>query len=290
MQDIQALLAAAKNTPTFQATGVTDVVAVRDIQPLVDRYEAYGFAVARSDDDSPAALAALAAALDLGEPFVPPLYRFGGRDAPAIARISAAANADTEAASHPSFGKTNGQRFHTDGTLQDIGEVRSSMLLCATPAAQGGVTTLFNATGAYARLLADDEEAALALATPGSLVRQANINGCTNANHGPAFGVLDGELATRYAITDTDSWAVPPRVSADALWRGVRYLDRASQPGSEFYLDLRLGAGQLILLANARICHGRTPYEDSATHRRCMFRSLHLRRPRVAASTAAQAP
>jgi len=288
MIDIQPLHAAAKHTPTFQAPDVTGVVTVKldgagpdAARQLADRYDAYGFALADVGSGAPEALPALAAALGLDEPFVPPLYLVGGREAPKVARISAALNADTEVEAHPSFGKANGQRFHTDGTLQDVGEVRSSLLLCSAPAAEGGITILFNATGAYARLLAEDEPAASALASPGSLIRQANINGCTSANHGPAFAVVDGDLATRYSITDTDRWAVPPGEPAEAFWRGVRFLDRASQPGSEYYLELRLDAGQVILLANSRISHGRTPYQDSPTQHRCMYRSLHLVRPRV---------
>ncbi|HZM84354.1 MAG TPA: TauD/TfdA family dioxygenase [Candidatus Limnocylindrales bacterium] len=283
----EPLREAAKRVPTFQATDVTDVVRVapngdRALQLLVDRYHAYGFALADVGSGEPAALTSLAGRLGLDEPFVPPLYTLGGREVDRIARISAALNADTEQQSHPSFGSAGGQRFHTDGTLQDIGEVPSSMLLCQTPSAEGGMTILFNATAAFARLLEDDEAAALALTRPGSLIRQANINECTAANEGPAFGVVDDELATRYSITDTDRWAEPTDASPEALWRGVHYLERASEPGSEFHLQLRLDAGQVILLANSRICHGRTPYRDGPGHRRCMFRSLHRVRPRVA--------
>ena len=58
-----------------------------------------------------------------------------------------------------------GQRMHTDGTLQDIGEVKASVLVCEAAAAEGGATMLFNTSAAFAELIMTDPAAAVALAT-----------------------------------------------------------------------------------------------------------------------------
>ncbi|MBA0051193.1 taurine catabolism dioxygenase TauD [Streptomyces sp. AJS327] len=285
----ELVTAAGRSTTTF-ATIPDRPVTVRDpagldrptAAEIVRRYERNGFCVVGLSPDPPApeALIALAASLRLGAPFTPPLYTMGGHAAPPVSRISAARNADTPDADHPSFGRTDRQRLHSDGTLQDIGVVKASVLVCETPAAEGGDTILFNTAAAFAELVASDEAAALALATPGTLVRRANINGCTDANHGPAVSVRDGALVCRYSVTATDFWAAPPGVDEDALRRGIDFLAGAARPGSPHFALLGLAAGEAIVLDNTRVAHGRTAYLDSGLRRRCLYRGLYLRHPR----------
>ncbi|MEJ3746442.1 TauD/TfdA family dioxygenase [Actinomycetes bacterium KLBMP 9797] len=250
---------------------------------IVRRYVRHGFAVCRLDADGATStgILAFARSLCLGRPFLPPLYTKGGATAPQVSRISATHNTGTADADHPSFGTTAGQALHADGTLQDIGFIRSTLLLCAQPAAEGGDTILFNALGAFAELAETDLAAASALTVPGTLVRTANINGCTDSNAGPAFAVQDGKLIGRYSVTATDSWQAPDGVAAAHLHRGVGFLATASRPGSRYFTRLRLDGGDVILFDNTRLSHGRTPYRDAASRRRLMFRSLHLRHPRI---------
>ncbi|MBQ1026072.1 TauD/TfdA family dioxygenase [Micromonospora sp. C95] len=285
------LLKTAKDVPTFDAVpwdspvawhpagsgASVDLAAVREI---VRRYRRHGFCIVQlqpgtADEQS---LSSLAEALRLGNPFVPPLYRLNGNTPSAVSRISAGLNASTQDATHPSFGRSSGQRLHTDGTLQDIGQIRTTLLLCQSVGRTGGDTRLFNATAAYAELLTADLPAALALATPGSLVRRATVNGSDDFNAGPAFAVVDGQLVTRYSLTDTDRWEVPSGISADDLWRAVAYLERCAED-SAVYREFRLEPAQVLVLANARLSHGRTAYTDDPQQPRCMFRTLHEREP-----------
>ena len=64
------------------------------------------------------------------------------------------------------------------------------------------------------------------------------------------------------------------------LQRGVDFLRAAALPGSRHFAQLKLEAGQAIVLDNSRISHGRTAYQDSNAQRRCLYRSLHLQHPR----------
>lgn len=262
----------------------------RECAQVAERYTRHGFAVLQlTGPVTQGTPLELAASLGLGRPFVPPLYtRNGGPGAP-VSRISAAFNTGTPDARHPSFGQAGGQHLHCDGTLQQIGHIKASLLVCESPAAAGGDTTLFNAAAAYAELAAADPAAAVALATPGVLVRRANINGCTDVNAGPAFTVRQDRLVCGYSVTETDRWAVPAGTAAADLYRGVAFLRHAAAPGSPFFTQLRLSAGQAIAFDNTRVSHGRTPYRDSPARRRCLYRSLHLRHPRAAVPAAAGA-
>jgi hypothetical protein len=250
---------------------------------VLERYRRHGFAIVQAPMRGLGrqTLLDLADSLDLGEPYLPPLYTLTGGQTPTIAQISAAHNAGTKDEQHPSFGRTDGQRLHSDGTLQDIGVVKATVLLCEAPAAEGGDTILFNSSAAFRDLAQTDLAAASALATPGTLVRTANINGSTDANAGPVFAVHDGTIIGRYSVTDTDAWAEPAGVVATDLRRGIEFLATASQTDSRYFHQLRLAGGQAIVFDNTRISHGRTSYVDSAEHRRCMYRSLHLRHPRL---------
>jgi len=288
------LLAAARSvTVTFdripsEPVSVADAAEISraDAARIARRYQGHGFAIIRVSPGtaSPDTLLAMARSLCLGPAFVPPLYSIGGRQAPPVSRISAAANVRTAFASHPSFGRSVGQALHCDGTLQDIGFIKASLLLCETPAAEGGDTTLFNTSAAIAELVRTDLLAARALAAPGTLIRTANINGCTDSNAGPAVTVQNGHLVCRYCVTDTDSWAVPDGTDGADLRRGVEFLTEASRPGSPYFTLLHLGRDEAIVFDNTSISHGRTGYRDTAALRRCLYRSLHLRHPKVRVS------
>lgn len=287
----EELLAAARSRIiTFAGLPAEPVVvhdpantSLAEVSRIVRRYVDHGFAIIQLASTSCRAQTpiSIADSLRLGEPFVPPLYLMDGHAAPKVARISAARNAGTGDAGHPSFGHTVGQDLHSDGTLQDIGFVRATVLACEAPAADGGDTILFNSCAAFAELIETDPSAAAALATPGSLVRRATINGATDVNRGPAFTVQDGRLISRYSVTHTDSWDVPAGISAADLRRAVDFLAAASAPESRHFLRLRLDAGQVIVFDNTRLSHGRTAYRDSPQRQRCVYRSLHLRHPRV---------
>lgn len=287
----EVLLNAARKVVTTFPGRPREPVPVRDVTRLgygelaevPRRYEAHGFCTMEllTDTPSPRTLTLLARSLGLGEPFLPPLYTLGGAPASAVSTISAGRNTGTADADHPSFGRTDGQRMHTDGTLQDIGEVKASVLVCEAAAAEGGATMLFNTSAAFAELIMTDPAAAVALATPGTLVRRANISGCQDQNAGPVLAVLGSELVCRYSVTDTDSWAVPNGVDEAGLRRGIDFLATASSQGSPYYSQLTLSAGQAIVFDNTKISHGRTQYRDLGERPRCMYRGLYLNHPRV---------
>ncbi|MFI7544700.1 TauD/TfdA family dioxygenase [Actinoplanes sp. NPDC049599] len=253
---------------------------------IARRYRANGFAVARfaAGPWTEDTVRRLAQALGLGEPFVPPLYTMGAYVTTGISRI--AAPTVPEATVHAGFETTDGQDLHCDGTLQDIGVVRSAILLCESQGESGGETTVFNAHGAFAELAATDPSAAQALTAPGLLVRRATMNGSNEENAGPVFTVDDEQLLCRYCVDKTDSWMIPDGELGESVRRGLSFLDNARQDGSRHVLRFTLAAGEAIIMDNTRISHGRAAYQDRAGSRRCLYRSLHLRHPAEVAVSA----
>jgi hypothetical protein len=251
------------------------------LDEIVARYQRHGFAVAQlpASSSDPQRLLDLASDLGVGPAFVPPLYATGRYVAGMVNKIAAQPK---EAQDHPSFGRAVGLALHCDGTLQPIGLVATSMLLCHSPAAEGGENLLFNAVGAFADLSSCDEPAALALATPGVLVRQANMNGCSASHSGPIAAICEGRLVCCYSVSSTDRWELPDGVDPADLARGLAHMERAASGPGPHVAEVGLDFGQVLVLDNAVLSHGRRPYRDSWIEQRCFFRSLHLGRPGMA--------
>ena len=264
---------------SLEVANISEVDQLISIQ-LLQRYLQHGFAILqiRNQDITKDIIIDFANILKLGDPFVPPLYKVGRYTTTAISEISAKTGDEY---SHPSFQGTEEIDFHADGTLQKIGYVKTTVMLCKSTSAEGGYMTLFNTSGAFANMLRTDPEAALALATPGVFQRKATLNGCTDVNSGPAFSIEDNFLVSAYSMTHTDSIKVVNGVNSEALARGNEFLRIASKRGSPYYTQFKLLPNQLLLLANTSISHGRTAYQDDQVNKRCMYRALFLQRPQI---------
>ncbi|GHH80473.1 hypothetical protein GCM10018781_60970 [Kitasatospora indigofera] len=239
---------------------------------LGERVREAGFAVIDvAEEPTEQHLTLLAARLGLGDPFVPPIYRRPGAVTVAHSGVSTL-TATADGVAHPAV-SANGQGLHVDGLLQPIGTVRTSVLLCARPAAKGGISTLFNSTAAFWHLAGEDPQAAETLMGAGVLTRTANVNDSTDRTTGPAFAVVDGQLLARYSRDGNDAWNLAPGQDA-ALERALEAMDALARPGSPYAAELTLTAGQGLIFANSRLCHGRTAYQDDPATPRRMLRGL----------------
>jgi hypothetical protein len=254
--------------PSYDLTGAQAALVAARVQHT-------GFTVIDvKEEPTEENLTRLADRLGLGAPFIPPIYRRPGAVTVAPHGISTlTATADNVA--HPAV-SANGQGLHVDGLLQPIGTVRTSVLLCSRPAATGGTSTLFNALAAFWHLAGTDPQAAQTLMDAAVLTRTATVNGSTDQTTGPAFAVLDGRLLTRYSRDGNDTWTPAPGQQA-ALDRALEAMDAMAQPGSPYTTELTLSAGQGLVFANSRLCHGRTAYQDDPAAPRRMLRGLFTR-------------
>lgn len=246
-------------------------------QLVLAAYTGAGFALVQGPTDpGPGDLQALSAALRLGAVFTPPLYQGSTHTRPnGISHLTAT----DPVPGHPFAGRA-AQELHCDGTLQALGQIPTTLLLCVRPAASGGSTLLFDAPAAFAALHASDPEAAAQLTHEKALLRTSTLV-ADRASAGPAFGWRHGRLVTRYSLTETDSYHPLLPDDEPALRRALGYLRRAARPGSLFRCEFTLGAGQALILANDRLCHGRSAYQDQVSAPRLMLRALFTSRPGV---------
>ncbi|MEU0530652.1 TauD/TfdA family dioxygenase [Amycolatopsis tolypomycina] len=278
-----------KNVPSFSELGTTPPVSVSSFELLTSaqceeiasRYHRSGLAIvqAAAGVSSEKSLLVLAGKLGLGDPFVPPVYAGSASIGQVgLSRMSVSAGPGGES-QHPSFQTTNKQDTHTDGTLQRIGEVKTSALLCLGAAASGGETFFFNSAGAYAKLAGEDPAAARALLMPDVLVRSANMPGIDASVSGPAFSILDEGLVTRFSLSSTDTWHVSDDATGTDLLRGIKFLLDLRLQESECYWETVLEPGQAVIFANDRISHGRKSYENTPGSPREILRGLFTKRP-----------
>ncbi|MFB8236282.1 TauD/TfdA family dioxygenase [Kitasatospora purpeofusca] len=257
---------------TATAWNLPDPAARRQV---VDTYLAGGYAIVHIPGAAPteADLTALADALNLAAAFTPPQYRGSAHTQGAVSRLSA-----TDDPAHP-FQDRAGQNFHSDGTLQHLGQIATTVMMCVRGARTGGDTLLFNAVQAFADLQDADPDAAAQLTHDHALLRTSTlVENLSTA--GPVFGHDPaGQWISRYSLTVTDSYHPTAPGRRAHLERALAHLADAAQPGSPYYCAFTLAAGQALVLANDRLSHGRTAFTDDADAPRLLLRGLYTARP-----------
>ena len=246
---------------------------------ILNEYYQRGFALFQLDlaeRDPAAVLHDFTQALNLGAPFVPPLYQFSNSTLYDERGFSTLAPVHNDESHHPVFGSTDSLELHTDGTLQQIGEIPTSVLFCVSPADTGGATTVFQAVNAFLALQDSDPALAAALLDQRALTKHASVNGSREVCNGPVFAYSDGELVTRYSVTDRDRWNDD---EVSRLADAKNALARLAEWGTPYFHQITLGRGQGIILANDKVSHGRTGFSNSPHEPRRMLRVLFSRKP-----------
>ncbi|MGW7514184.1 TauD/TfdA family dioxygenase [Streptomyces sp. NPDC054796] len=244
---------------------------------IVNIIEERGFAVVRMTEPGPPddKLTSLAAALRLGNPYIPALYRY--TETKEYSGSYSHIRSDTKD-QHPGFSTTAGQAWHVDGLLDDIGDIRTTILYCVRAAHRGGETLLFNSLAAFAELRDSDPAAAESLLSPNALNRRSTLPAMDVSSTGPVFAVDEaGNLLTRYTDNDTCTWdfSVGPR---GGLHRALAFL-RTATNNPRYRMAIRLAADEALIFRNDRLSHGRHPYEDKPDARRHLIRALYSEVP-----------
>lgn len=216
--------------------------------------------------------------LGLGQPFIPDLY--ASRSVYRDSGMHLIGATHQKKGIHSAFVGSDAQALHTDGTLQPLGFVNTTMLGCIEGAFEGGDSVLFNALGAFWNLLTHDQGAASALLWERCLERSATLDPDRPPTVGPAFGfAADRRLLTRYSRTPGDCYYPAPGRDQE-LEDALNHLSSLARPGSGFYRELTLSPGQLLILANSRLSHGRLAYRDRAMGpSRLLLRALFKKSP-----------
>jgi Taurine catabolism dioxygenase TauD, TfdA family len=241
------------------------------------RLEQYGFVVVTVAEPGPpdALLTAMSAALGLGDPYIPALYRY------AETKDYSTSYSDIRSSPqdhHPGFSTTAAQDWHVDGLLDEIGDIKITILYCVRAAQQGGETLIFNSIAAFEELRAKDSQAAEALLSPDALQRRSTIPVINLSSTGPAFAVdVDGNYITRYTDNDTCTWNFS--ASPGSTLRTALDFLRSASANPRYRRAVRLGPGQALIFRNDRLSHGRRSYEDTPGARRHLIRALYANAP-----------
>lgn len=224
------------------------------------------------DDDPEAPIRWFIDQVGLGEPYVPVLYR--EQVTQAFARPVVAISTGT-GSGHPAFTTCQATPLHTDGTLEVLGAVRTSLLHCHRPAAEGGESHIFGLAAAIEQLAQRDAAAAETLFMPSVLRRWSTFEGARLSRVDAVAAPRGGRLVVRFSDRETDEWLPPPGRERD-FERARAWLAEMARPGSPLFVTLRLAQGDILVLANDQVAHGRGPYRDDPMAPRCLFRALFL--------------
>jgi hypothetical protein len=262
---------AAAGGPALDTAPAAAVARIRE------SYQRSGFALFTVEDPAVtgrAVLAETARLLGLGGAYVPAAYatepdRFG-YDSDGFNTISPTPTVN----SHGSFGTCTAQGFHTDGTLEPIGHVGTSLLWFDRAARKGGHTTIFQAVEAFEDLRRIDPAGAAALMTDDALTRVARSFQPPPRTSGPAFAELDGRgLRTRWADDGTEIWQLADSLGAQRA-AAVERLRAMSRPGGRYRQDIAIPSRTGLVLCNGRIAHGRTAF-TAGIGERVLIRGLY---------------
>lgn len=243
-----------------------------NLETILRRYSDDGYAKFASQLPPVEAVLTLARSLRLGKPMIPshnsdlPNYERG------LNWIRASIIPE-----HRGFGSRQAQGLHSDGTLSEVGEIRSVILFCVTEAALGGETTLFRASDAYAHLLEEVPMIVQCLQNESVFTRR-DVGRSGRESRGPVFRLEGHRIASRFSMDNTVDWR-RIRTNPEVKMAFDQLLGLVTARDPRFFVRFRLKAGEGVLLANASVSHGRTKYFDSVDRPRAMLRGLFKREP-----------
>lgn len=149
-------------------------------------------------------------------------------------------------------------RFHTD-RCDVVG------LLCLRQAAEGGVSKLASSATVYNEMLKrrPDLHALLCKPIPRSRFGE-EAGGEHVAYELPVFGVRDGKLTSHFSLTYIENAQMLPGVRrlTDAEHEAIQMLMDIAQ---EVCFEMRFASGDMQLLNNHVIYHGRTAFKDDVS-------------------------
>jgi Taurine catabolism dioxygenase TauD, TfdA family len=149
-------------------------------------------------------------------------------------------------------------RFHTD-RCDVVG------LLCVRQASEGGVSKLASSATVYNEMLRrrPDWHALLCKPIPRSRFGE-EAGGEHVAYDLPVFGVRDGKLTSHFSLTYIENAQMLPSVRrlSDAEHEAIQMLMDVAE---EVCFEMRFAPGDMQLLNNHVIYHGRTAFKDNAS-------------------------
>jgi Taurine catabolism dioxygenase TauD, TfdA family len=149
-------------------------------------------------------------------------------------------------------------RFHTD-RCDVVG------LLCVRQASEGGVSKLASSATVYNEMLRRRPDLHALLCKPIPRSRFGEEAGGEHVAYDlPVFGVRDGKLTSHFSLTYIENAQMLPSVRrlSDAEHEAIQMLMDVAE---EVCFEMRFAPGDMQLLNNHVIYHGRTAFKDNAS-------------------------
>ncbi|CED60458.1 Taurine catabolism dioxygenase TauD/TfdA [Moritella viscosa] len=262
---------------------VTDSVSANNVTLLSELFYRQGFVVVDGNTlEKQDKLVELASILQLDEPYVSNYNKKYFPNKTTEKNVAAIGyNLDRkDDYSHPVFEESKSLGQHVDGTFSPLGEVKTTLLLCLCKANQGGETTLFNGFGAIKYIESKDPTLSNSLKDKNALRRRSAFDGIDEECVDCVFGydpVYEREII-RLAFDASADWEFGFERVVN-LQQAVTQLKSLYDAEGEYYLCFPLGEGDIIVMDNTRITHGRTSFTCDIQNPRLMIRSIHKRLP-----------
>ncbi|UOE58262.1 TauD/TfdA family dioxygenase [Priestia filamentosa] len=253
-------------------------IANHEIEQIVSKYDEHGFVIYEINEkvDGDQLVYNIARAINLDDPYVPDHYK-NHSTMYKNNKLNVISSGNVN--NHKAFRGGNQQDLHSDGTVHEIGFIKTTILFCQSSATKGGESIIFNTIDAFYELLEVDLEAAIAMLHPRSLKRTADI-GFIESHIGPAFAIENDEIITRFTLDHTADWTYGFE-NIPNLKRAYEFLSSRAKEGSKQYMKFQLKDKQGIIMANDKIAHGRTAFIESEGAKRKLLRGLYLKRPQL---------
>lgn len=258
------------------AVQVNDFYNTETIKQLLKRYYTYGFVIFDFGDNEvdQETLQDLVNYLGLGDAYIPSVYaNYKSLKSDHGFNIL---NQKYDDNSHRAFNTSLEQEIHSDGTLEKIGFIKTTLLYCKAQGISGGESTLFNSVGAYFNLIKTNFEISKLLLDENCLRRVSNIN--YQEYIGPAFAIQENKLISRFSLDNTCDWNHGFE-KLPGLEKAFTLLTEQVNDQSPYFITCKLKPGQGMLIANNKISHGRKSFKDSKECRREMIRGLFTKAP-----------
>ncbi len=183
--------------------------------------------------------------------------------------------------SHVVFNGATDVPLHTDGSYLPIGTIKTSILFCRESAALGGESILFDSVSAFRALSEDHPDLARSLLADNAFRRRSTStrSGRQYQHIGPMFlRREDGDIVGGFTLDITADWEYSRRMDARVI-DAAAYLIRLASENSDYTLKFGLHKGQVLIIRNDQLSHGRCSYVDDPARPRILFRGLFLSSP-----------
>lgn len=181
---------------------------------------------------------------------------------------------------HKAFDENNSQEYHVDGIFRPTGDLNTVVMACEQQAISGGETKLFNCSAAVKQVRATWPELVELLYDPRSMRRVSDYEGNQRESTAPIlmFDETYKREVVNFSVDTTVDWKYSSNL-IPGLSKVTDILRKMTLGDNEYTLSFLLKTGDVLMLDNGLLAHGRNAFVDSIPHPRTMVRGKYKMMP-----------